>query len=110
MEARGGAYIEIKIGVMHVMKTPEKRDHMVGPVPPPIAVTYQQKRCDHSTPRGHSKPVEQTDVFLLCPHRDGDRNWQHGETDDRESGQREDKIAHEPVQHLEVLATQWKAP
>src|SRR5207302_10950306 len=35
MKSRGSAYVQIEIGVMHVMKPPEKRDHVVGPMPPP---------------------------------------------------------------------------
>src|SRR4029450_1740024 len=36
MESRRSANVEIEIGVMHVMKSPEERNHMVRPMPPPI--------------------------------------------------------------------------
>src|SRR6516162_1697298 len=34
------AYIEIQVGVMHIMKSPEERHHVHGPVPPPIGVVH----------------------------------------------------------------------
>src|SRR6266540_4845889 len=43
MESRGSAHIEVEIGVMHVMKSPEERDHVIGPVPPPVSVIHQEK-------------------------------------------------------------------
>src|SRR5438094_7396965 len=52
MKSRGGADIEIEIGVMHVMKPPEDWDHMIGPMPPPVSVIHQQKGGDHSGPAG----------------------------------------------------------
>src|ERR1700756_3460937 len=57
MESRGSAYVEIQIGVMHVVKSPEERDHVHGPVPPPVGVIHQEKRGDKNSPRGQSKPV-----------------------------------------------------
>ena len=47
---------------------------------------------------------------MLRPDCDGDGNRQHGEPNDREAGNRKDKIAHESVQHLEMLAAQREAP
>src|SRR5438034_11550172 len=55
MESRGGAHIEVKIGMMHVMKTPEDRNHVIGPVPPPVAVIHQQIRRDHSSASRESR-------------------------------------------------------
>src|SRR4030095_11067417 len=110
MESRGGGYVEIKIGMMHVMKSPEERHHVVGPVPPPVGVIHQQKRRDGSSPCWKRKPVQQTDMSILRPDRYRDRNWQHGQTDDRESRNREHKIAHQSVQHAKMLATQRKTP
>src|SRR6266536_6523824 len=43
MKSRGSAHIEIEIGVMHVMKTPEDRYHVIGPMPPPVGIIHQQK-------------------------------------------------------------------
>src|SRR5215471_19598358 len=43
VKSRGRAHIEIQVGVMHIMKSPEKRNHMQGPVPPPISVIHQKK-------------------------------------------------------------------
>ena len=110
MESRGGADVEIEIGVMHVMKSPEERHHVIGPMPPPIGVIHQQKRSDASSPSGQSDPVQQTDMPILCPHRHRDRDWQHGETDDGESRNREDEIAHQTMQRAEMLAAQREAP
>src|SRR6267143_4366897 len=64
MKSRGGAHVEIKIGVMHVMKSPEKWNHMVRPVPPPVSVIHQQKRRDGSSPCWKRKPVQQTDMSV----------------------------------------------
>src|SRR5205814_5419203 len=36
MKSRCGRYIEVEVGVMHIMKPPEEMDHVVGPMPPPI--------------------------------------------------------------------------
>src|SRR5438105_3197594 len=41
MKSRSSAYIQIEIRVMHVMKSPEQRNHMVRPMPPPIGVIHQ---------------------------------------------------------------------
>src|SRR5882724_12783504 len=35
VESRGRSHIEVEIGVMHIMKTPEERHHVIGPMPPP---------------------------------------------------------------------------
>ena len=49
-------------------------------------------------------------MFLFCPYRDSNRDWQHRQTNDGEAGDRKHKIAYQPVQHFEVLATQREAP
>ena len=78
MKSRGGAYVQIEIGMMHVMKPPEKRNHVIGPVPPPVAVNPSAGTSDASTQCWKRKPVQQTDMSILRPHcyRKGD--WQHG--------------------------------
>ena len=88
MEPRGGGHVEIEIGVMHIMKSPEKRNHVIGPVPPPIGVIHQQKRRDTGDPSRQTEPVQQTDVSLSCPYRYCERDRQHGETDDGETRDR----------------------
>src|SRR5438094_6589219 len=50
MKSRDSAYVQIKIGVMHIMKPPEKRDHVVGPMPPPVSIIHQQKCRNGSGP------------------------------------------------------------
>ena len=49
-------------------------------------------------------------MFLLRPHGDRDRDGQHGEAHDGESGNCEHKITHQSVQHAEMLATQGETP
>src|SRR5262245_10891825 len=110
MESRRCAYIEIKIGVMHVMKPPEDWNHVVRPMPPPICVIHQQKRGDGSDPKRESEPVQKTEVILLCPYRDCDRDWQHGQTHDGKARNREHKIAYKAMQHAEMLPTQRETP
>ena len=58
MESRGSAYVEIKIGVMNIMKSPEKRHHVHRPMPPPIGVVHQNKRRDHRRPRWKMNPIQ----------------------------------------------------
>src|SRR5437667_11933645 len=110
MESCGSTDVEIKIGVMHVMKSPEERNHMIRPMPPPVGIIHQQERRDTRGPSRQSKPVQQADMAVSCPHCRGDRDWQHSETDDGETWNREDKVAYQPVQHAEMLASQGKAP
>ncbi len=86
MESRGGAHVEVKVRVMHVMKPPEKRDHVVGPMPPPVGVIHQQKRRNGSSPSGRASPVQQPDMSILRPNPYREWDWQHGETDDGETG------------------------
>jgi hypothetical protein len=50
------------------------------------------------------------DTLFVCPSRDGDRDWQHGETDDSEARNREHKIAHHAMYHAEMLAAQRESP
>ena len=110
MKSRGGADIEVEIGVMHVMEPPEEWDHVIGPMPPPIGVIHQEERRDPSDPSGKGKPIQQTDMSFFCPHRDGDRDRQHGEANYGKTGNRKHKVAHEPMQHAEMLASQRKSP
>src|SRR5207245_11007326 len=60
MKSRGCADIEVKIGVVHVMKAPEDWDHVVGPMPPPIAVIHQEDRRAARAPTREGKPRQQT--------------------------------------------------
>src|SRR6266513_770064 len=58
VKSRGGAHIEIEIGVMHVMKSPKDRDHVHGPVPPPVGVVHQKECCDHDRPGWKMQPIQ----------------------------------------------------
>ena len=57
MKSRCGCHIEVKIGMVHVMKPPEDWDHVVGPMPPPIGVIHQEERRDDSGPAGEREPI-----------------------------------------------------
>jgi hypothetical protein len=46
----------------------------------------------------------------LRPYRHHQRNRQHRKTDDHEAWDRDDEIADETAQKVEILASQWKAP
>ena len=41
MESRGRANVEVEICVMNIMKSPEERNHVIDPVPPPVSVIHQ---------------------------------------------------------------------
>jgi hypothetical protein len=47
---------------------------------------------------------------MLRPDRDCDRNGQHRDTNNRETGNREHKIANKPVKHFEMLSSQRESP
>ena len=110
MESRGSAHVEVEIGVMHVMKSPEERHHVIGPMPPPVGVIHQKKGRDDSSPSGEANPVQQPDMLILRPHPHRDWDWQHSETDDSESRNREHKIAHQPMERTKLLAAQRESP
>ena len=109
MKSRGRAHVEIEIGMMDVMESPEEGNHVIGPVPPPIGIIHEQKCGDASDPSGHHQPVQQANVPILRPDRD--RHWhrQCGQTHDGEARQRENEIARQASQRAEVLAAQRKA-
>src|SRR4029453_5992022 len=57
MEPRSRAHVEVEIGMMHVMKSPEERHHVIRPMPPPVSVIHEQKCSSPSGPSGQSDPV-----------------------------------------------------
>src|SRR5436190_16068384 len=57
MKSCGRGYIEVKISMVHVMKSPEDWHHVIGPVPPPVGVIHQQKGRDACGPSGQTEPV-----------------------------------------------------
>src|SRR4029453_13082757 len=57
MEPRSRAHVEVEIGMMHVMKSPEERHHVIRPMPPPVSVIHEQKCSSPSGPSGQSAPV-----------------------------------------------------
>jgi len=110
MKTRGRAYIEIEIGVMHIMKPPEERDHVISPVPPPIGVIHEQKGCDDYNPSRQRQPIQQTKMSILHPHRDRQRDWQHEKPNNCKSGNRKNKIAGQPAQRAEMLSPKRELP
>src|SRR5437899_7572830 len=50
MKTRGRAYIEIEIGMMDIVKSPEEREHMIGPMPPPVGIINEPKRVRDRAP------------------------------------------------------------
>jgi hypothetical protein len=50
VESRGRADVEVEIGVVDVVKPPEKRDHVISVMPPPVSVIHEQIRGDESNP------------------------------------------------------------
>src|SRR6266513_2320939 len=54
MKSRRGCHIEVKIGVVHVMKSPEELHHVHRVMPPPVGVIHQQERGDTSDPKRES--------------------------------------------------------
>src|SRR5260370_31174588 len=52
MKARRRAYIEIQIGMMDIVKSPEEREHMIGPMPPPVSVIYSRNVATTAIHRG----------------------------------------------------------
>src|SRR6266481_2154209 len=57
VKSRGRSHIEVKIGMMHIVKTPEDRHHVIGPMPPPVRVIHHEKGSDDSGPCRESEPV-----------------------------------------------------
>jgi hypothetical protein len=49
-------------------------------------------------------------MSIVRPYRYGKWDREHGETDDGKAGNREHKIAHQTMQHAEMLAAQRKTP
>jgi len=70
MESRGGAHIEVEICMMYVMESPEERDHVIGPVPPPIGIIHEQKTRDDPKPARQRYPIQQANLLIARPHRD----------------------------------------
>src|ERR1051325_7824433 len=105
VKSGGRAHIHVEVGMMDVMKTPEERDHVHGPVPPPVCVIHQQKRGDNRCPMGKVQPVKQSDLLISCPNCDRERNRQRRQTNYSEAGKGKEKITYQPMDHAEVLAS-----
>src|SRR5215831_12331003 len=49
-------------------------------------------------------------MSIFCPHRDGDWDRQHSQTNDGKTRDRKHKVTYQPMQHTKMLATQREAP
>lgn len=108
MKSCGGAYVHIEVGVMDVVKTPEERQHVIDPMPPPIGIVHEQKCRNGGDPMGRREPVEQTNMSILRPHRRSQRDRQQRKPNNGEPRDRENEIADQPMQQAELLAAQRK--
>src|SRR5437660_739925 len=108
METRCRGHVHVKIGVMNVMKPPEERNHVIGPMPPPVGVIHHNKSGDGGDPSVQTKPVEQTEMPILRPN--GHRQWngQHGQTQNYKTRNRHDIVPKQSAQTVKMLTPQWK--
>ena len=95
---------------MDVMKAPEQRHHVIGPVPPPIGVIHEEKGRDHSHPVRHGNGVQEAEMAVTRPSGESDRDWQHGESEHGVGWSGEHEIARDAAQRGEILASQREAP
>ena len=110
MKARGRAYIEIQIGMVDIVKSPEEREHMIGPMPPPVGIIHEQNRGDERDPTWQLEPIEQTNMSILRPRGDRQRDWQHEKPDNRESRNGENAVPHESTNRAEMLMPERETP
>src|SRR6266567_6807878 len=110
MKSRCRAHIEVEVGMVHIVEPPKERDHMVGPMPPPVCVVHEQKCCDCASPDRQRQPVQETYVSVLGPNRHRDRNRQHREAHDQESGNGQNPVADQSMEDAEMLPAQRKTP
>src|SRR5438477_12164444 len=110
MKSSCRAHIEVEVGMVHIVEPPKERDHVVGPMPPPIGVVHEQKGCDCASPCRQRQPVHETYVSVLRPNRDRDRNRQHREAHDQESRNGQNPVTDQSPEGAEMLAAQRKTP
>src|SRR5947207_6776075 len=67
MKARGGAHIEVEIGVMDVVKTPEQGNAMSRIMPPVVGPIHQEECDDGSDKPWQFDPIEQSNPIVLSP-------------------------------------------
>src|SRR6266700_7031329 len=67
MEAKAGRDIQIRIGVMHVMKSPKERNTMIGHMPPIKSQIHQQESQNKFNYRRNSCQVNKSKWFLRAP-------------------------------------------
>ncbi len=110
MEARGGSHIHIEVGMMDIVKPPEKRHPMIGPMPPPVGVVHEQKRGGNRYWLWLLQPVHQSHTSMLRPNCQSERDRQHCESDNYKTWNRDDVVTNQSTQHAKMLASQRKTP
>ena len=110
MKSRGRAHVHVEIGMVHVVEAPEEWEHVICVMPPPIGVIHEQECGDDVRPHWQREIIQQTNMTMLRPHRERQRNWQHREPNECEAGEGKNKVAHETAQRAKVLSTQREAP
>src|SRR2546423_4631462 len=67
VEACRGGYVEVEIGMVNIVETPEQRDAMGRVMPPVIRPIHEEKRHDRRHDPGQLEPVQQSDPVALGP-------------------------------------------
>jgi hypothetical protein len=86
--------------VVHEMKTPQKRDVMIRPVPPPQRVVEKNERdcsLDETRP---CRGLEQTDVIPFDPGGERLQQRRLQQRSDRERNASDAEVAHEAARFL----------
>src|SRR5438874_1834248 len=76
VKTRRRAYVHVQVGVMNVVKSPEQRNHVVRPMPPPIGIIHKQKCRDDPGPTRKRDPAKQTEMSTLHPRGQHQRHGQ----------------------------------
>src|SRR5947207_13952108 len=105
MKPGRSAHIHIEIGVMHVVEPPEKWDHVVGPMPPPIGVVQKDKSDDGAHPAGEWDAMEQTERPMLRPNRQDNRGRKQCPPKNCLCRHREDQVTHDAADECEMLSS-----
>src|SRR5260370_7284450 len=110
MKSRGGANIKIEVSMVDIVKSPEERDHVIDPMPPPIRVIHEQKRGDQCQRRWQLPPIQQTKMSILCPRADCQRDRQHCYPDNPETRDGQTAITDKATQRTEMLSPERETP
>lgn len=110
MEARSSANVHVEIGVVNIVKTPKHRNEMQTDVPPPVGVIHHQHAKRDREPARRRQEMEQTEMMMLRPDCDEQRNWNKRDTSEGEPRRGENEIARKSAERGETLAAEGKSP